>query len=410
MKKTFITACIISILVISCAPLELPTLAPVTQIPFFASETPLPFIVPVTETPIILPPITQTLTDPFIIPITETPSAVPQQRYWEVYFTDPLVINDPNNPAGSVEEKLIGFINATQVSIHIAAFEFNLPRVADALINAKLRGVDVRWVTDNENGLDIDANPNRGQFTRLIASGIEVKDDAGRSALMHNKFLIFDRQITWTGSTNISSNAVYKQNNNALVIYSSEIASIYEREWEELWSAQLGPRAPSTVNNQWAILNGNAVQVLFSPEDHAVANLIALINDAKVSVHFLAFSFTDYPLAQAMISKAQSGLLVKGVFETFGSNTSFSELKTFWCANVPVRQDGNSSFLHNKVIIIDNSIVVTGSLNFSSNADETNEENVLIIDNPEIASLYLQEFDKLWNQATEVMPGTFTCE
>jgi phosphatidylserine/phosphatidylglycerophosphate/cardiolipin synthase-like enzyme len=265
-------------------------------------------------------------------------------------------------------------------------------------------------VTDNENGLAIDANPNRGQFTRLITSGIEVKDDAGRSALMHNKFWIFDKQITWTGSTNISSNGVYKQNNNVLVIHSPEIAFIFEREWEELWSAQLGPRAPSTVNNQWAILNGNALQVLFSPEDKIVSNLIALINDAQVSVRFLAFSFTDYPLAQTMIDRARAGLDVKGVFETFGSNSLYSELKTFWCANIPVRQDGNGSFLHHKLIIIDNSIVVTGSLNFSSNADEQNEENVIIIDNPEIANLYLQEFDKLWNQGTDVAPNTFTCE
>ncbi len=66
--------------------------------------------------------------------------------------------------------------------------------------------------------------------------------------------------------------------------------------------------------------------------------------------------------------------------------------------------------MHHKVIIIDNSIVVTGSLNFSSSADEDNEENVVILDNPEIAALYLQEFDKLWNQAHDVETGTFTCE
>lgn len=409
MKKLFIITFIIGILLTSCEALELPTLEPVTQIPFFATETPLPFIVPVTETPIILPPVTDTL-DPFIIPVTETPTAIPQTKYWEVYFTEPLTLNDPTTITGSIEEKLVGFINSAKSSIHIASFEFNLPRVADALINAKARGVDVRWVTDDENGLDIDAQPTRGQFTRLIQSGIEVKDDAGRTALMHNKFWIFDKQITWTGSTNITVNGIYKQNNNVIVIRSPEIALIYEREWEELWNAQLGPRAPSTVSNQWAILNGNAIQVLFSPEDKALSNLIALVNDAQVSIRFLAFSYTDYPLAQAMITRAQSGVEVKGVFETFGSNSPRSELKTLWCANLPVRQDGNGSFLHHKVVIIDNSIVFTGSFNFSTNADDSNEENAIIIDNPEIANLYLQEFDTLWNQSADVAAGAFTCE
>ena len=409
MKRTS-TILVILISIAACAPMEFETpYVPVTQIPFFASDTPPPLIIPITDTPQIIIPITETPT-PGLPVITETPASLPPANWYEVYFTDPLTINDPNNPIGSIEEKLLGFINAAQVSIHIASFEFNLPRVADALIAAKARGVDVRWVTDNENGLDIDANPNRGQFARLMAGGVEVKDDAGRSALMHNKFWIFDRQILWTGSTNITVNGIYKQNNNVILIRSPEIAAIYEREWEELWTGQLGRRAPSTMNSQWAILDGTPIQVIFSPEDGAVSYLVAMLNDAQVSIRFLAFSFTDYPMAQAMVTRAQNGVDVQGVFETFGSNSPRSELKTLWCAGLPVRQDGNDSFLHDKVIIIDNSIVVTGSLNFSSSADEDNEENVIIIDNPGIAALYLDEYQKNWDMAVTLPVGAFTCE
>lgn len=409
-KKTALL--LISTFIFSCAPLDVETpYLPVTQIPFYASDTPPPFIVPVTETPQIIFPVTETPEGLPPLIITETPTPLPPvaQQWWDVYFTDPLTLNDPNNPAGSIEEELITFINTAQLSIHIASFEFNLPRVADALIAAKARGVDVRWITDDENGLDIDGNENRGQFTRLMAGGVEVKDDA-RSALMHNKFWIFDRQLLWTGSTNITVNGIYKQNNNVVVIRSPEIAAIYEREWEELWNGQLGRRAPSTMNQQWAILDGTPIQVIFSPEDGAVSNLIALLNDAQVSIRFLAFSFTDYPMAQAMIARTQNGVDVQGVFETFGSNSPRSELRTLWCAGLNVRQDGNGSFLHHKVIVIDNSIVVTGSLNFSSSADEDNEENVIIIDNPEIAALFLQEYQKVWDQAMSVPMGAFTCE
>lgn len=395
----------------SCTPLDINTPFPsVTQIPFFASDTPPPIIIPVTDTPQIIIPITETPTPGLPSILTDTPVPIPLTVWWEVYFTDPLTLNDPNNPVGSIEERLIGYIDAAQISIHIASFEFNLPRVADALVAAKARGVDVRWVTDDENGLGIDAEPNRGQFTRLMAGGVEVKDDAGRSALMHNKFWIFDRQLTWTGSTNITVNGIYKQNNNVIVVHSPEISAIYEREWEELWNGQLGRRAPSTMSTQWAILDGTPIQVVFSPEDGAVGNLIALLNDAQTSIRFLAFSFTDYPMAQAMIDRANAGVDVQGVFETFGSNSPRSELKTLWCAGLPVRQDGNGSFLHDKVVIIDNSIVVTGSLNFSSSADEENEENVVIIDNADIAALYLQEYQKLWEQAQSVPAGAFICE
>ena len=100
---------------------------------------------------------------------------------------------------------------------------------------------------------------------------------------------------------------------------------------------------------------------------------------------------------------------VQGVYETFGSSSPRAELKTFWCAQVPVRQDGNGSFLHDKIIIIDSSIVATGSLNYSSSADDENEENVVILENAEIAALYLQEYEKIWNQAHDLNPADFPC-
>jgi phosphatidylserine/phosphatidylglycerophosphate/cardiolipin synthase-like enzyme len=407
-----------SLLLASCGPVEYavtPYTQPVTQIPFYGTESPVTFIVPITETPVVISPLTPTpiVLDPSTITETvavPTIPTVPNTRWWDVYFTDPLTMNNPDVIAGSLEEKLIQLIQGAQVSIHIASFEFNLTPVAQALIEAKNRGVDVKWVADDKNGLDYDNQPGRGQFGLMAAAGIELKDD-DRTALMHNKFWIFDQQIVWTGSTNITVNGIFKQNNNVIVMRSPEIAYIYEREFQELWNGQFGPRAPSTVSNQWAILDGTPIQVLFSAEDHAINNLIALVNDAQSSIRFLAFSFTDYPLAQAMIDRAKAGVDLKGIYETFGSNSIGSELTTFLCAGMQVRRDDNDkSILHNKVIIIDNAIVATGSFNFSSNADESNEENLVIVDNPEIAALYLQEFDKLWNQTHEVTAGTFVCE
>lgn len=407
MKKTLLPLLLFAISLSSCGPMDEPAVyIPPTPLSFYASDTPPPFIIPITETPTVLSP--ETATPEFIVPVTEEATIAPTVRWWDVYFTNPLMTNDPNNPAGSIEERLIEHINNAQVSIHIASFEFNLTRVAEALIAAKNRGVDVKWMADDKNGTQYDTQPGRGQFSMLTGAGIQVKDDA-RSALMHNKFWIFDQQIVWTGSTNITVNGVYKQNNNVIVIRSEEVAYIYEREFQEMWNGQFGPRAPSTVNSQWVILDGTPVQVLFTPEDKAMSKMIAVVKDAQRSIRFLAFSFTDFPLAQTMIDRANAGVDVRGIFETFGSNSPNSELKTLWCAGLPVRQDGNSSFLHHKVIIVDESTVMTGSMNYSSNADESNEENVFIVDNAEIAALYLQEFETLWNQTKGLPVGAFTC-
>ena len=79
------------------------------------------------------------------------------------------------------------------------------------------------------------------------------------------------------------------------------------------------------------------------------------------------------------------------------------------CAGLDVRQDGNKlGFLHDKVMIIDDNIVVTGSFNFSASAANSNDENVLIIHNTGIANAYLKEFDQRWAEAVPIPAGTFT--
>jgi phosphatidylserine/phosphatidylglycerophosphate/cardiolipin synthase-like enzyme len=337
---------------------------------------------------------------------TAVPNVPPANngQWWEVYFTDPLTVNDPSQWQNSIEGRLIEKINAAQGSIHIAAFEFGLTPVAEALIAAKQRGLDVRWVTDDENGIQADEDPDRGQFKMLQDAGIDVVADT-RSALMHNKFIIFDGQILWTGSTNLTVSGVFQQNNNTIVLHSPEVAAIYEREFEEMWSGQFGPKSPSTADQQAALVNGTAVQVYFSPEDDVLNRIIPVVASAQSNIRFLAFSFTDYPLAQAMIDRYAVGVDVAGVYEKTGSETEGAELKTFVCAHVPVRQDGNPRFLHDKVIVVDNRIVISGSFNFSNNATDNNDENVIIIDNPEIASLYMQEFGRVWSIATDPDPA-----
>ncbi|HEX2997134.1 MAG TPA: phospholipase D-like domain-containing protein, partial [Anaerolineales bacterium] len=260
--------------------------------------------------------------------IANTPAASPVPTFvnvsgdwWEVYFTDPVHVNDPANWQTSIEGRLIEKINAAQTSIHIASFEFDLTPVAEALIAAKQRGVDVRWVTDDESGLEADEEPDRGQFAMLQNAGIEIRSD-DRSALMHNKFWIFDGQIVWTGSTNITENGIFKQDNNTIVIHSPDLAVIYEREFQEMWDGQFGPKSPSQLDHQAVSINESGIAVIFTSEDPALEQaIIPLVGDAKKSIRFLAFSFTDYPLAEAMIKRAQSGVDVKGVFEKVGSDT-----------------------------------------------------------------------------------------
>ncbi|MGH2524082.1 MAG: phospholipase D-like domain-containing protein, partial [Anaerolineales bacterium] len=123
---------------------------------------------------------------------------------------------------------------------------------------------------------------------------------------------------------------------------------------------------------------------------------------SQSSVYFMAFSFTRTDFADALIAKAQAGVTVQGVFETrqiaAGGDAAWNALTA---AGLDVRQDGNPFNLHSKVFIIDQQIVVMGSYNFSRNAEDNNDENVLIIHNPEIAAAYFAEWQKVWAVAGE---------
>jgi phosphatidylserine/phosphatidylglycerophosphate/cardiolipin synthase-like enzyme len=323
--------------------------------------------------------------------------------WWSVYFTT------PGKEESFIANELIAKINAAKTSIHIASFEFDLVEVAAALITAEGRGVEVQFVTDDEYGIESDEEEGNHLFSMMDKGGIEVKDDH-RGGLMHNKFWIFDGEVVWTGSTNITHNGTTRNNNNVIVVESKDLAAIYEREFQEMWAdGQFGPSSTSIVDQQNVRIDDSLILVRFAAEDD-VANLLAeLLAKARSEIRFMAFSFTDDDMGGTILQQARNGVNVLGIFEERGSETEFSEFSFLFCAGLPVHLDGNPNMMHHKVLIIDQQIVVTGSYNFSANADNNNDENVLIIDNKQIAEVYLEEFERLWAESKFFIEADLSC-
>ena len=101
-----------------------------------------------------------------------------------------------------------------------------------------------------------------------------------------------------------------------------------------------------------------------------------------------------------MVRRAQRGVKVSGVFDKGQSRanigTEYDKLRE---AGLDVRLDGNKNKMHHKVIIVDEQVVITGSYNFSVNADRINDENLLVIHNRDIARQYLEEFERVYSQS-----------
>ncbi|MCU0485496.1 MAG: phospholipase D family protein [Anaerolineales bacterium] len=202
---------------------------------------------------------------------------------------------------------------------------------------------------------------------------------------------------------NYSTTEAYLNNNNLLRLRSSQLAKSYTAEFEEMFSDYLfGPDISPATSEQDFTIDGTRLELYFAPEDHPARRLVELIREADQSIYFLAYSFTSDELADAILESAQKGVSIAGVFEAsqVASNigTDFDRLHE---AGIDVHLDGNERNMHHKVIILDEQIVITGSYNFSSNAETRNDENLVIVHNPELAQIYLQEFQKILAEAQE---------
>jgi phosphatidylserine/phosphatidylglycerophosphate/cardiolipin synthase-like enzyme len=120
---------------------------------------------------------------------------------------------------------------------------------------------------------------------------------------------------------------------------------------------------------------------------------------AKRSIHFMTFSYTADAISDAMIAKRKAGLSVRGVFESQNAGGSGADFNRLQQGGVDVLEDGNCYILHHKVIVIDERTVITGSYNFTSSAEKDNDENLVIVDDPNLARAYLDEFERVYAQA-----------
>jgi phosphatidylserine/phosphatidylglycerophosphate/cardiolipin synthase-like enzyme len=331
--------------------------------------------------------------------VDQPPAAVPVAEqvvtgeWYSVHFTTPHLTADLPNPTGGVPDAVAASIDEAQTTVDVAVYEFNLQVLADALLRAAERGLRVRVVTDTDS---------LGQpvIEQLRAAGIPVVDDA-RAAIMHHKFVVLDNASIWTGSMNFTRNDAYRNDNNFIRIHSTRLAQNYAHEFEEMFERRtFGPASPADTPQPHVTLNGTLIENYFSPDDGVAARIIARLQEAEHSIRFKAFSFTREDMANVLLERAAAGVLVQGVFETrqiaAGGNQAWLLLTA---GGLDVRQDGNRYNLHSKVFVIDEAIVVTGSYNFSVNAEQRNDENVLIIHNRDIAQAYLNEWQRVWDVA-----------
>jgi phosphatidylserine/phosphatidylglycerophosphate/cardiolipin synthase-like enzyme len=312
--------------------------------------------------------------------------------WYDLYFTDPA------SPAsrqfsGGLDDPLVGSIDHARLSVHVAMYSLTLNSITTALIRAHDRGVDVQVVMESDN-LD-EEDPQR-----LKEAQIPLLGDR-RRGLMHDKFMIVDQGEVWTGSMNFTNSGTYEDNNVLIHVRSVDVAEDYEAEFKEMFEEdRFGPAAGNPTPKPLVQIGASEVEVSFSPDDGVEARLVQLLESASSSIHFLAFSFTADDLSRAVLDARKLGVQIAGVMDADQADSNLgTEWPTFRDAGLDVRLDGNPGQMHEKVIIVDSSIVVVGSYNFTASAAKSNDENILIIHDPVIAQQFENEFGRVFAAA-----------
>jgi phosphatidylserine/phosphatidylglycerophosphate/cardiolipin synthase-like enzyme len=312
--------------------------------------------------------------------------------WFELYFTNP---QSPlaSQKTGGPDGPLVKAIDSARLTVDVAIYSLSLNSIRDALIRAHDRGVQVRMVMESEN-LD------RSDPQKIKDAGIPILGDR-REGLMHDKFVVIDNSEVWLGSMNFTDSGAYADNNNLMRIRSVKMAENYTKEFEEMFvDDKFGPDIVAETPNPRVIIDGTPIDVYFSPDDHVQDSIIELINNAEVSIYFMAFSFTSDPIGNAIRVSAKEGVVVAGVMETDQVKSNIgTEFDPFSQAGLDVFRDGNEGLMHHKVMIIDESIVILGSYNFTNSAETKNDENLLVIYNEDIAAQFMDEFQRVYTQA-----------
>lgn len=241
-----------------------------------------------------------------------------------------------------------------------------------------------------------------------IAATVQKKAIAGGGHLMHNKYVVCDEgspaATVWTGSANFTTDAWTLQDNNILIVPSQELAGYYATDFGELWDA--GRIAGTGVGDVGTALVGDvAVDVDFAPGEGATidAAIAAHIAAASERISVASMVISSGTVLGAMIDALDRGVVLTGIYDgpqmhnvenawTRSGSASlgpWQRVKSVLTAkaSVPYSAGGAHNFMHNKCLVVDGQLVLTGSFNFSQNATR-NAENVLTLHDAGLAGQY----------------------
>jgi phosphatidylserine/phosphatidylglycerophosphate/cardiolipin synthase-like enzyme len=320
--------------------------------------------------------------------------------------------------ADDLEAVIVDFITTAQESLDVAVQEIDSEVIAQAILDARWRGVSVRVFLEHsyiqtdltkKQIADIGSGParlqaqwdevrpkpdyrtNRDILNALLRCDIEVHSDFNNE-IFHQKFVIRDyrgraqpRSALLTGSANFTSTDTHANLNNVVVFNDPRICSDYMVEFEEMRQGSFGRQRIGPVPKTYNV-GGVPVKVLFAPDHSPELEITKQINKCEQRLDFAIFTFAGSSgIDDAMIMARRAGLTIRGALDPTQGGFGWAATRWLHGAGVEVflpRRKSPFRKLHHKVMVIDDAIVVAGSFNYTGPANDYNDENIFVLGSP----------------------------
>lgn len=311
-----------------------------------------------------------------------------------------------------IEALLESAIRGSKKSVEVALYGFTLPRVAQALVDAKERGVAVHVLVNESH---VHTARISEQLELLIDKGLDVRTlrGVGNYGIMHNKLGIYDGKMVSAGSFNWAVTANLANSENIVFSRDKGVVAGYRKYFAWMWGyARPVSQGPGQAINSYGkppedpartiFYNGALLPAYsFSPAGRTEADILNAINFTRESADIAVFSFYSLDIGNAVVNAHKRGVKVRVLVDRV--QASQSEVGALLIKNgVPFRWSqgyAGKGVMHNKFAVLDSKLLMTGSFNWSVNAQQNNFENMFNTADKAYTAAFAAQFERLFTAA-----------
>jgi phosphatidylserine/phosphatidylglycerophosphate/cardiolipin synthase-like enzyme len=324
--------------------------------------------------------------------------------------------------ADNLEQVIVDFIGGAQRTLDIAVQELDNEKIAQAILDARFRGVSVRMVVEQDYlltarlpavraragedeaaalhrvqwGLESgekSLEENRRLFSALLRCNVDIKSDYNPE-IFHQKFVIRDYRgdarptsALLSGSANFTVTDCHQNLNHVVIFHDARICKEYAGEFTSIRAGHFGRGEHGDVP-KCHNLNGVPVKVLFAPDHTPELEIMKQMLKATDRVDFAIFTFSGSSgIDDVMVTLQAAGRHVRGAVDPGQGVQTWAATHDLDRAGIEIFfPDRTPPFrkLHHKLMVVDEAIVVAGSFNYTAPANEYNDENIFVLGSPKL--------------------------